>query len=103
MYKHLLPLLVLAPVIVFSQSNSIGVNDAGITLDTQRIVIANSAIISKPPSTRYVFRLKEHVAPAVLMFLAGTADGLNQVVSYRYAAFKKAFPQAHDYFWSPKI
>lgn len=47
------------------------------------------------------FKTKEHIAPAVLMFLAGAADGLNQTINYRYAGFKKAFPKANDQYWYP--
>ncbi len=49
----------------------------------------------------YKFKAKEHIAPVTLMFLAGAADGLNQVINYRYAGFKKAFPHANDQYWYP--
>ncbi|MES1216893.1 MAG: hypothetical protein ABUT20_15365 [Bacteroidota bacterium] len=51
----------------------------------------------------YKFKPKEHIAPATLFFLAGAADGLNQVISHQYPKFKKAFPDANDRYWSPAI
>jgi len=103
MYKHLLALIVLAPAIAFSQTDAIFINDAGILPDTPHLIIPNTSIVAKPLSYKYEFRVREHVAPAVLMFLAGAADGLNQAISYRYSSFKKAFPGVNDVFWSPKI
>jgi hypothetical protein len=103
MYKHLFVLLTLAPLAVFSQSDvAVAINPA-IKLDTQRYVGINSTIITKPSSGKYKFRLKEHIAAAALMFMAGASDGFNQVVSYKYFAFKKAFPKVNDVFWSPQV
>lgn len=49
------------------------------------------------------YQIKKQILPASLVFLAGAADGLNQVVSHQYANFKKAFPGANDRYWSPAI
>jgi len=48
------------------------------------------------------FRIKSQIAPASCMFLSGIADGLNQVVQFRYVSFKKAFPGINDNWWNPK-
>ena len=104
MYKHLLILLVLAPLTLFSQSESVVAGNPAKKLDAQCVVGANNNIPIKADAVvRNKFRLKEHIAPAVLMFFAGAADGLNQVVSYKYVAFKKVFPGVNDVFWSPKV
>lgn len=52
---------------------------------------------------QYKFKPKQHIAPAVLVFLAGASDGLNQVLAYQYQSFKKAFPGANDRYWSKEI
>lgn len=46
---------------------------------------------------------KREILPLSLVFLAGAADGLNQVLAYQYNSFKKAFPNANDQFWSKEI
>lgn len=48
-------------------------------------------------------QLRKQIAPAVLVFMAGAADGLNQLVSYHYNDFKNAFPGANDLWWSPQV
>jgi hypothetical protein len=94
----------MAPLTLFSQSETVFVDNPARKLDTQCVVDASNHIfINAEPAVGYKFRLKEHIAPAVLMFLAGAADGLNQVVSYKYFAFKKAFPGANNIFWSPQL
>lgn len=49
------------------------------------------------------YQIKKQALPAALVFLAGAADGLNQVLAYQYPKFKKAFPGANDRFWSKEI
>lgn len=44
-------------------------------------------------------QLRKQIAPAVMVFVAGMADGLNQLTTYHYKNFKRAFPGANDQFW----
>ena len=104
MYKHLLVLLILAPLTLFSQSEIVAGGNLAEKPDTQRVVGANNNIsIKADAAAGKKFRLKEYIAPAVLMFFAGAADGINQAISYKYYAFKKVFPGVNDVFWSPKV
>ena len=50
-----------------------------------------------------VFNFKSQALPAGLMILAGAADAWNQVVQFKYPAFKKAFPGISDRWYNPKI
>lgn len=47
------------------------------------------------------FRLKSQAVPLSLVFLAGAADGLNNVLSFKWNSFKKAFPTANTHYWWP--
>jgi len=49
------------------------------------------------------FKLKEHIAPASLVFVAGMSDGLNQALQFRYSGFKRVFPKARDQWYDPSI
>lgn len=44
---------------------------------------------------------KSDIAPLALVFLAGAADGLNNVISFKWHSFKKAFPEANTHYWWP--
>lgn len=61
-----------------------------------------SAIFSKGQAG-YKFKVKEHIAPVALMFLAGASDGLNQSITWNYKGFKKHFPNANNSYWSPQM
>jgi len=104
MYKHLLILLLVVPVTLLSQSETVFVDNLTKKLDMQNVIDTNKNIFIKAKTAvGYKFRLREHFAPAVLMFMAGAADGLNQVVSWKYHAFKKVFPGVNNIFWSPQL
>jgi len=49
------------------------------------------------------FKAREHVAPAVLVFVSGAFDGLNQALQFRYDGFKRVFPKANDQWYNPAI
>ena len=48
-------------------------------------------------------RLNNYLITGSLVMLAGSADGFNQALQFRYTGFKKAFPGANDQFWDPRI
>lgn len=50
---------------------------------------------------KYQFKPKEHIAPTVMVLIAGAADGLNQTISYNWRGFKHAFPNANTQYWWP--
>jgi hypothetical protein len=103
MYKNLISLLLLAPLTMFSQNEAaIGVNLTE-KPDTQYVpsIAKNNVVITH--AAKYQFKLKQHIAPAVMMLFAGAADGLNQVISFKYEAFKKKFPGVNNTYWYPKI
>lgn len=45
--------------------------------------------------------LKKQIAPASLMILAGASDAINNVISFKWHEFKKAFPTASQNYWWP--
>lgn len=49
------------------------------------------------------FKVKEHIAPAALTFVAGMSDGVNQALQFRYSGFKRVFPKANDRWYDPSI
>jgi hypothetical protein len=102
MYKILFSLLMLAPLTLFSQSETLNRGNLDEKPDTVSVFNATAAPPVKAIATRS-FKLKEQIAPAVMMFFAGAADGLNQVISFKYESFKKAFPGVNNTFWSPKV
>jgi hypothetical protein len=48
-------------------------------------------------------RTTNYAITGTMVFLAGAADGLNQVIMDHYGAFKKVFPDANDRFWKPAM
>jgi len=68
---------------------------------TLTIVLLILTLSLKGQEGKYKFKVKEHIAPAAMMFVAGMADGINQGLMFRYEGFKKVFPGANDKYWQP--
>lgn len=45
------------------------------------------------------FKVREHIAPAATIFMAGVFEGTMDIVDNKYWKFKKVFPGANDQFW----
>lgn len=46
-------------------------------------------------------QVRKQIAPAVMVFAAGMADGFVETISHNYKGFKRAFPGAKDYWFDP--
>lgn len=44
-----------------------------------------------------------YLLPAVLLLIAGMADGLNQVLQFRYDKFADKFKKVNDNYWQPEL
>lgn len=64
-------------------------------------ILALLITVGLSAQTKYQFKPKEHIAPTVMVLLAGAADGLNQTISYNWKGFKHAFPHANTHYWWP--
>lgn len=68
-------------------------------------VLAYTQVVSTKDLNQYTTweYYRQEIPSFSAMFVSGMADGLNQLLEFHYADFKRVFPHTNDQYWNPSV